>query len=256
MEKQKHVGLLVTCLADMFRPEVAFAAMKLLREAGCKVSVPRTQTCCGQVAHNSGDLQDARTVATGMVRAFAAFDYVVAPSGSCAGMVRHQYPGMFPKGDPLHEAAKTMASKTYELLGFLTDVLGVTSVAAKYPRTVTYHDSCSSRREMDIREQPRTLLGSVQDLALKESSDPEACCGFGGTFCVKYGAISTRMADERLADFDQTGAEVLLGGDLGCLMNLAGRLSREGSSMEVRHIAEVLADMADDLPPIAGAQHG
>ena len=245
MKKEVRVGLLVTCLADLFRPEVAFAALKLLRAAGCTVSVPRSQTCCGQVAGNSGDREGARVVAASVVDAFADYDYLVAPSGSCAGMIRHQYPTLFPKGDPLHEQAVALAAKSYELMGFLTDVLGQTTVTASFPHTVTYHDSCSSRREMGLDEQPRTLLASVDQLQLLENNDRESCCGFGGTFCVKYPAISTRMADERLRSIQETGAEVLVGPDLGCLLHLAGRLSREGSKIQVRHVAEVLANMTE-----------
>lgn len=248
------VGLLVTCLADLFRPEVAFAALKLLRAQGLRVEVPRKQTCCGQVAHNSGDKEGARQVAAQLIPLFERYDYLVAPSGSCSGQIRHQYPVLFPVGDPLHQRAAALAAKTYELTSFLTDVLGVTGVAARFEHRVTYHDSCSSRREMGVDAQPRKLLASVAGLTFNECDDLESCCGFGGTFCVKYPAISTRMADERIRSFEASGAEVVVGGDLGCLLHLAGRMQRLGSKLQVRHVAEVLAEYCDQLPPIAAGE--
>lgn len=250
MTETRSVGLLVTCLVDLFRPEVAFAALSLLRAQGLRVEVPRGQTCCGQVAHNSGDRQGAREVAAKLIPLFEPYDYLVAPSGSCAGQIRHQFPVLFPLGDPLHQRATALAAKSWELLSFLHDVVGMKVSDHTYNRSVTYHDSCSSRREMGVVDQPRALLGQLEGLALRECDDLESCCGFGGTFCVKYPSISTRMADERIRSFEASGAEVLVGGDLGCLLHLAGRLARRDARLEVRHVAELLAGMTDQVPPI------
>jgi L-lactate dehydrogenase complex protein LldE len=249
--RMPRVGLFVTCLVDLFRPTVGFAAIKLMEDAGCTVEVPMAQTCCGQPAYNSGDRADARALAEATIRAFEEFDHVVAPSGSCAGMLSHHYPRLF-VGDPAWEArARAFGAKVHELVSFLTDILGVERVAASHAATVTYHDSCSGLRELGIRAQPRALLRSVEGLELKEMRDPDVCCGFGGTFCVKYPAISNAIVEKKTEDIRSTGAELLLAGDLGCLMNMAGKLRREKSTVEVRHVAEVLAGMTD-TPPIGG----
>ncbi len=253
-QSKPRVALFVTCLVDLYRPNVGFAAIKLLEAAGCVVEVPRTQTCCGQPAFNTGDRTTARDLARAVVDAFFSYDYVVAPSGSCAGMIAHHYPSLF-EDDPQGRArADAVAAKTHELVSFLTDVRGMTQVAAQYDGLVTYHDSCSGLREMGVKAQPRALLGSVEGLALKELENPEVCCGFGGTFCVKYPDISTRMVGDKCADIAATGADTLLAGDMGCLMNMAGRLKREGSPVKVRHVAEVLAGLTRDVPPIGEAE--
>jgi L-lactate dehydrogenase complex protein LldE len=239
------VGLFVTCLVAFFRPAVGFAAVKLLEDAGCKVAVPRAQTCCGQPAYNSGDRADAAAVARTVIEAFSGFDYLVAPSGSCAAMVRHHFPGLFEDDPEMAARARTLAERSYELVSFLVDVLGVEAVDANYAGSVTYHDSCSGLREMGVRDQPRRLLASVRGLSLTELPEAEACCGFGGTFCVKYPDISGRIVGEKTRNVQATGAETLLAGDLGCLLNMAGRLQREGAPITVRHIAEVLAGMTD-----------
>jgi L-lactate dehydrogenase complex protein LldE len=245
-----RVGLFVTCLVDLFRPSVGFAAVKLLEGAGCIVEVPESQTCCGQPAYNSGDRADAKSIARNTIAAFEGFDYVVAPSGSCAGMIRKHYPMLF-EDDPAMEArAKALAARTYELIGFLTDVLRVTAVHASFNGSVTYHDSCSSLREMGTARQPRALLATVEGLTLSEAEGRDVCCGFGGTFSVKYPDISNAMVSAKTAAFESTGAEWVLGGDLGCLMNIAGKLSRQGSPVRVRHVAEVLAGETA-APPIA-----
>jgi len=240
-EARPRVGLFVTCLVDLMRPSVGFAAVKLLRDAGCDVDVPLAQTCCGQPAYNSGDQADAVAIARQTIGAFQGFDYVVAPSGSCAGMLRKHYPGLFPEGSPERAAAAQLAARTWELVSFLTDVRKVKSVEAAFPRTVTYHDSCSGLRELGVKRQPRALLGGVEGVRLVEMRDAEVCCGFGGTFCVKYPNISNDMVEKKVANIAASGAEVLLAGDMGCLMNMAGKLRRRGSPVEVRHIAEVLA---------------
>jgi L-lactate dehydrogenase complex protein LldE len=240
----KRVGLFVTCLVDVIRPSIGFAAVKLLEDAGCTVEVPR-QACCGQPAFNSGDRATARAIAEQVIAAFEPYDYVVVPSGSCGGQMRVHYPELF-HGDPnLEPRAQAFAAKTYELTSFLTDVLGVTTVAARYAGTATYHDSCSGLRELGIRAQPRKLLASVAGLSLAELSDADVCCGFGGTFCVKYPDISNVIVAKKADAVAATGADTLLAGDLGCLMNMAGKLKRAGSRIAVRHVAEVLAGMAD-----------
>jgi len=241
----RTVGLFVTCLVDLFRPAVGFAALKLLQEAGCIVEVPDTQTCCGQPAYNSGDQTDARALARSVVAAFEKYDYVVVPSGSCGGMIKTHYPALL-AGDPqFAERAKTLAAKTFELVSFLADVLGVASVSASHAGSVTYHDSCSGLRELGIREQPRRLLKTVAGLELRELPDADVCCGFGGTFCVKYPDISNAIVGKKTAQIAATGAETLLAGDLGCLLNMAGKLKREGRATKTRHVAEVLAGMTD-----------
>ncbi len=238
------VGLFVTCLVDLFRPNVGFAAVSLLEAAGCEVVVPGAQTCCGQPAYNNGDLENARWLATQVIEAFADVSYVVAPSGSCAGMLKVHYPALFEGGSPLHARACELAGRCHELTGFLHDVFGVRDLAACYPATITYHDSCSSLRECQVRDQPRRLLDRVDGLTLTELRDTERCCGFGGTFCVKFPELSQRMVDDKVTDITATGADVLLAGDMGCLLNIAGRLKRLGRSVRVYHVAEVLAGMA------------
>jgi L-lactate dehydrogenase complex protein LldE len=245
-----RVALFVTCLVDLYRPSVGFAAIRLLEQAGCLVEVPPAQTCCGQPAFNAGDRATARDLARGLIDAFAGYDHVVAPSGSCTGMLAHHLPGLF-DDDPQYRAkAEDLAARTHELVSFLHDVLGLRGVDARFDGTVTYHDSCAGLREMGIKAQPRALLGGVAGLALAEMADPEICCGFGGTFCVKYPDISTRMVTDKCRDIAATGAGTLLAGDMGCLLNMAGRLGREGSPVQVRHVAEVLAGMAHEVAPI------
>ena len=254
LQARPRVALFVTCLVDLHRPTVGFAAIRLLEQAGCQVEVPRAQTCCGQPAYNSGDRTTARDIGRGVLDAFSGYDYVVVPSGSCGGMIKHHLPHLFDDDPNLRAQAEALGGRTYELVGFLTDVMGVESVAASYPGVVTYHDSCSGLREMGLKAQPRALLAGVAGLELREMVEPEVCCGFGGTFCVKYPEISTRMVSEKAKDVAATGADTLLAGDLGCLLNMAGRLSREGSAVQVRHVAEVLAGMTGDVPPIGQAR--
>jgi L-lactate dehydrogenase complex protein LldE len=237
--------LFVTCLVDLFRPSVGFAAVKLLADAGCAVEVPPLQVCCGQPAYNSGDRTTTRAIARQVIEALEGYDAIVVPSGSCGGMLSHHYPSLFDDDATLQARAQALADRTHELTAFLVDVLGVGSVAARYDGTVTYHDSCSGLRELGVKDQPRRLLGSVQGLSLREMKTPEVCCGFGGTFCVKYPEISNAMVGEKSADITATGADTVLAGDLGCLMNMAGKLQREGRAVRVRHVAEVLAGMAD-----------
>ena len=254
-ETPVRVGLFVTCLVDLFRPTVGFAAVKLLEDVGCTVEVPRAQTCCGQPAYNSGDRTDTRAIAAQVIAAFEPYDYVVAPSGSCAGMIRAHYPTLFGDAPALLKRARALAARTYELVSFLTDVRGVSRVAARFDGTITYHDSCSGLRELGVKQQPRRLLATVDGLRLAELPGAEICCGFGGAFCVKYPAISDKIVREKTADIAATGAGTLLAGDLGCLLNMAGKLEREGRPIAVRHVAEVLAGMTDG-PPIGAAKTG
>jgi L-lactate dehydrogenase complex protein LldE len=250
MAEPARVALLVTCLVDLFRPSIGCAAVKLLEEAGCTVEVPRAQTCCGQPAYNSGDKADAKAIARRVITAFAGYDYVVAPSGSCAGMVRVHYPEMFADEPETLAKAAELAARTYELTAFLVDVRGMKTVIAGCKSTATYHDSCSGLRELGVKAQPRQLLASVAGLTLTELPGAEICCGFGGTFGVKYPEISDKMASDKVSDIGATGADCVLAGDLGCLLQIAGKLSRAGSAVEARHVAEVLAGMTEALPAI------
>ena len=249
-----QVALFVTCLVDLMRPRIGFAAIKLLDDAGCQVHVPLQQTCCGQPAYNNGDFHRAQAIARGVIEAFEQFPYVVAPSGSCAGMLRFHYPRLFENDPEWLPRARGLAQRTHELSEFLTDVAGVAEVHSQFGNVVTYHDSCSSLREMGVSAQPRKLLRTVQGLELRELADPEECCGFGGTFCVKYPEISTHMVDRKVHAIEQTGAAAVLAGDLGCLLQIAGRLSRQGSAVRAFHVAEVLAGMGDQ-PAIGEPEH-
>jgi L-lactate dehydrogenase complex protein LldE len=249
--EKPRVALFVTCLVDLFRPAIGFASIKLIEEAGCSVEVPRAQTCCGQPAYNSGDRADTIAIAKNTIKAFEGFDYIVAPSGSCAGMLKKHYPSLF-RGDAKWEArAEAFAAKVFELVSFLTDIRGMQQVNVRQNGSVTYHDSCSGLRELGIASQPRRLLASVEGLKLIEMRDPDVCCGFGGTFCVKYSDISNAIVEKKTEAIEATGAGTLLAGDLGCLMNMAGKLKRAGSAVQVRHVAEVLAGVGD-TPPIGG----
>ena len=250
MNSKPRVGLFVTCLVDLHRPSIGFASINLLEAAGCTVEIPRTQTCCGQPAYNAGDRNTARSLALGIITAFAAFDYIVVPSGSCAGMLAKHMPHLFDEDPNLRAKADAIAAKTYELTSFLVDVMHFTATPPALPQTVTYHDSCAGLRELGVKTQPRALLASVPGLTLNEMSEPEICCGFGGTFCIKYPDISTRMVSDKTADIEATDAAMLLAGDLGCLLNIAGRLSRENSKIEVRHVAEILAGIDAGTPAI------
>jgi L-lactate dehydrogenase complex protein LldE len=248
-----RVGLFVTCLVDLFRPSVGFATVKLLEDAGCIVEVPENQTCCGQPAFNSGDRKDTADIARAVIKTFSPYDYVVAPSGSCAGMIKTHYRELFAAGSADRKAADALADKTYELVSFLVRVMKQEKVEARFDGTVTYHDSCSGLRELGIKSEPRKLLRTVEGLDLVELEDAEVCCGFGGTFCVKYPDISNVMVAKKATKIAATKADLLLAGDLGCLMNMAGKLKREGLALKVRHVAEILAgDTA--TPPIAEAE--
>lgn len=236
-----HVSLFVTCLADLIRPSVAFASIRLLEQAGCEVFVPLQQTCCGQPGYNSGEFEATIPLAQQTIEMFEDADYVVAPSGSCAGMIREHYPKLL-EGQ-WRERAEALAEKTWELTSFLTDVMKLETapaVATELP-PVTYHDSCAGLRELGVREQPRHLLKSLCGVEVTEMQQSDVCCGFGGTFCAKMPEISGKMVDDKLRNASATGAGILTGGDLGCLLNIAGRAQREGIELEVRHVAELLS---------------
>jgi L-lactate dehydrogenase complex protein LldE len=240
-----RVGLFVTCLVDLIRPKIGFASVKLLEDAGCEVEVP-SQTCCGQPAFNSGDRKTTRAMAERMIAAFEKYDYVVAPSGSCAGMIKLHYPEMFAGESEWLRRVDALCARTYELVSFLVDVMKVERIDVIYDGTVTYHDSCSGLRELGIKAQPRKLLNSIPGLNIAEMKDPDVCCGFGGTFCVKYPEVSNAIVEKKAANIAATGALTLLAGDLGCLMNMAGKLSRNGKPVSARHVAELLAGMGNE----------
>jgi L-lactate dehydrogenase complex protein LldE len=236
------VGLFVTCLVDLMRPSIGFSALKLLESAGCEVVVPATQTCCGQPGYNSGDRKAAQALARKVLDEFEACEYVVVPSGSCGGMIRAHYPELLAELPGLKARAEALAAKTYELTDFLQNMVRLDRVPGRFDGTVTYHDSCSGLREMGVKAQPRALLAKVAGLSVKEMQQPEQCCGFGGTFAVKYGDISARIADLKCQDVASTGADALVLGDLGCMLNIEGRLRRRGdTTTRVLHVAEVLA---------------
>jgi L-lactate dehydrogenase complex protein LldE len=242
-----RVGLFVTCLADLMRPSVGLAALRLLEAAGCDVLVPAGQTCCGQPGYNSGDRASGQMLAKQVLRQFEECDYVVVPSGSCSGMIRTHYPELLSEFPELKAAVERLCAKTYELTDFLIRVVRMERVPGRFEGTVTYHDACSGLREMGVKQQPRELLAKVPGLSLREMEQPEQCCGFGGTFAVKYGDISARIADLKCDDVQNSRADALVLGDLGCMLNIEGRLRRRGDKRtRVLHVAEVLAGMTGD----------
>ena len=241
-----RVGLFVTCLVDLMRPRIGFAALELLERAGCDVVVPVAQTCCGQPAYNSGDRRSAQALARKLVAEFEGCDYIVAPSGSCGGMVRTHYADLFAADEAWRNRAQKVAERTYELTDFLVNVMKLTDVPGRYQGTVTYHDSCSGLREMNVKDQPRTLLARMPGVVLKEMSECETCCGFGGTFAVKFGDISTHLAERKCANVASVAPDALVLGDLGCMLNIEGRLRRRGDATRVFHVAEVLAGKTED----------
>lgn len=241
-----RVGLFVTCLIDLVRPRIGFATIKVLENAGCTVVVPASQTCCGQPGYNSGDVKSGRELALKFLNEFEGCDYVVAPSGSCSGMIRTHYPDIFKNEPEQLKRLTALTEKTYELTDFLMNVVKPDTLATRFPGPVTYHDSCAGLRELGIKKQPRALLQRC-GIEIKEMVDAEICCGFGGTFSVKLGDISTRMAENKCVNIQATGADAVVAGDLGCLLNIEGRLRRNGDhKTQVLHVAEVLADMTQD----------
>jgi L-lactate dehydrogenase complex protein LldE len=237
-----RVGFFVTCLVDLMRPSIGFAALQLLEANGAEVVVPPLQTCCGQPAYNSGDRADSIALARKVVAEFEAFDYVVAPSGSCSGMIKMHYPELFADDPAMLARVHALAAKTFELTDFLVNVVMAERLPATFAGRVTYHDSCAGLREMGIKAQPRALLAKVPAVELSEMSECETCCGFGGTFSIKFGEISSRLADNKCQNIVSSGADAVILGDLGCMLNIEGRLRRRGdTTTRVLHIAEVLA---------------
>ena len=234
------VALFATCLVDLMRPSVGFAAARLIEAAGFSVVVPEGQTCCGQPNYNSGDQKNARQMALQTIEVLEPFERVVVPSGSCAGMIKVHYPTLFAESAEDLARAEALAAKTDELTVFLTKA-GATPVATSSTDRITYHDSCAGLRELEIHDQPRALMGQISGLNLVEMEEPNVCCGFGGTFCVKYPDISGRMVENKVADIESSGANIVAMGDVGCLLNIEGRLDREGRSIRALHVAEVLA---------------
>jgi L-lactate dehydrogenase complex protein LldE len=242
-----RVGLFVTCLVDLMRPRIGFAALELLEAAGCDIVVPETQTCCGQPGYNSGDRGSALVLARKVLAEFADCEYVVAPSGSCAGMIRTHYLDVFRDSPGELENVKALCAKSYELADFLVRVMKLERVPAALDACVTYHDACSGLRELGVKAQPRALLSKVKGLSIVEMAQPEQCCGFGGTFAVKFGDISTHIVDRKCADIEATHADAVVLGDVGCMLNIEGRLRRRGDmKTKVLHFAEVLTGRFDE----------
>jgi len=242
-----RVGLFVTCLVDLMRPSVGLSALKLLENAGCEVVVPTTQTCCGQPAYNSGDRRSAQALARKVLREFSDCDCVVVPSGSCGGMIKIHYLELLEESPELRPKLQHLVENVWELSDFLVNVLAVQRVPGQFHGTVTYHDCCSGLRELGVKSQPRELLAKIPGLTLKEMANPEQCCGFGGTFAVKFGDISARITDEKCADIVATGADAVVLADVGCMLSIEGRLRRGGdANTKVLHFAEILAGVTND----------
>jgi L-lactate dehydrogenase complex protein LldE len=236
-----RVGLFVTCLVDLMRPEIGFSVIKLIERAGFEVVVPPAQTCCGQPAYNSGERPLARDLAEKMLREFEQFDYVVVPSGSCGGMIGVHYGDLFGDDPELMGRYARLRPKVFELTDFLVNVAKLEPAPLEFEGPVTYHDSCSGLRELGVKAQPRALLAQA-GVPVTEMKGCEHCCGFGGTFAVKYGNISTAIVDEKCANIRASGAAAVVLGDLGCMLNIEGRLRRTGdTTTRVLHIAQVLA---------------
>ena len=217
--------------------------MQLLEEAGCTVEIPDSQTCCGQPNYNSGDFKNTKKIARQLIELFGNYDYVVMPSGSCAATIKLEYPKLFEDDPDWLKRAQTLADKSYELTQFLSDVLNAELPLRRHQCKATYHDSCSGLRELGIQQQPRHLLKKVANIEINEMPDSDVCCGFGGTFCVKYPEISAKLVDDKVSNIESVNADTLIGGDLGCLLNIQGRLSRLNKDTQVYHVAEILAGM-------------
>ena len=237
-----RVSLFITCIVDQLMPKVGIAMADVLERAGCRVDFPERQTCCGQPAFNSGYVDEARSMALHFLDVFGAADYVVCASGSCTAMVSHHYFELFHKEPARLEETRRLQSKVWEFSRFLTDVLGVEDVGARYEHNVTYHDSCHALRELQIKQGPRKLLSNVRGLTLSEHDAAEECCGFGGTFSVKFPEVSGGMARTKIESIVRTGADTVVSIDSSCLMQLQGAISRAGLPIRTMHLAEVLAE--------------
>lgn len=234
------VSLFVTCLVDQFFPNVGASTVRLLRRFGCTVDFPADQTCCGQPAFNSGYVKAARDAAINHLRAFADSEYIVAPSGSCAGMVHHYYDELFADDPERRSAAAVLTARTYEFSQFMVNVLGMEDVGARFPHRVTYHPGCHGMRLLGATDEPLRLLRSVRGIELLELAKADDCCGFGGTFAVKLPELSGAMAGEKCDHIVESGAEYVVCGDVGCLMNIGGVLKRRGLDIKTIHLAELL----------------
>ena len=237
--RPERVYLFGTCLVDLFFPSAGLSAIRLLEREGLRVIFPQGQTCCGQPAFNSGYQAEAREVARAQIELFSEPHPIVAPSGSCAAMMRRHYPTLF-EGDPFEARARAFAARVYELTQFLDEVLRIRLADRGEKTRVTWHASCHALREMGIAEEPRRLLGQLDNVEIVSLQRETECCGFGGTFSVRQPEISGAMVDDKAADVAATGAPVLLSADGGCLLNIAGRLEARGDRVAARHIAEFL----------------
>ncbi len=244
-----RVGLFVTCLVDLMRPRIGFSALKLLEAAGCEVVVPATQTCCGQPGYNSGDRVGALALAKKVLAEFEACDYVVAPSGSCAGMIRTHYADLARDDPELSRRMALLSAKTYELTDFLVNVATLAGVPGDFEGRITYHDSCAGLRELGVKAQPRALLARMSGVRLTEMPGAEECCGFGGAFSVKFGEISAAIAERKCEGIGAANVDAVVLGDLGCMLNIEGKLRRMGDeTTRVLHVAEVLAGNTGGKP--------
>ena len=246
MNEKKTVTLFIQCLVDGIYPQVGESMVKIFRNLGIELTCPARQTCCGQPAFNSGYRREARVAAKRFIEIFESADTIVCPSGSCVTMVRHHYPELFKDNVSWLQRAGQVAGKTYELTEYLVDVLKVDDIGAHYDGKITYHDSCHLLRSLRIKEQPRRLLDKVSGADLVEMHDSDKCCGFGGSFSVKYADISAAMAEDKVNNIIESGADTVVGCDMGCLMNIQGLLNRRGSDIKVMHIAQILAGAGNE----------
>ncbi len=239
------ISLFIPCYVDQLTPEIGFAVVDVLERLGHEVEVPSGQTCCGQPAMNNGYEDETRTVARHILKVFADSEAVVIPSGSCGATIKHFYPELF-AGRPEEAQAKALAAKTWEFSEFLVDVLKLEDVGARFPHKVTWHDGCHGLRELHIQKQPRSLLAHVQDLELIEMKEAKSCCGFGGTFAIKFPQISTAMTQVKTGSAEETGAEYIVSNDPSCMLQIQGYLEKQGSSLKCLHLAQVLAKTSSD----------
>lgn len=242
-----RVQIFIPCFVDQMYPQSAFNMVKVLEKACCDVQYNTNQTCCGQPAFNAGFIDAAKDVASKFLKDFQGTDYIVAPSASCTGFVRNYYPKLF-ENSSQHNQVKEVGKRMYEFTEFLTDVLKITNYGAELKGKATYHDSCAALRECKIKEGPRELLKNVKGLELVEMDDNETCCGFGGTFAVKFGAISAAMADQKINHALATGAEYIISSDLSCLLHLESYIKGKGLNLKTMHIADVLASGWELIP--------
>ncbi len=246
MSETKTVTLFIQCLVDGIYPEVGEAMVKIFRNLGFDLACPTQQTCCGQPAFNAGYRREARVAAKRFIEIFETADTIICPSGSCVTMVRHHSPELFKDDVSWLQRAGQVADKTYELTQYLVDVLEVDDLGARYDGKITYHDSCHLLRNLRVKDQPRRLLRNVSGADFVEMYDSDKCCGFGGSFSVKYADISAAMVEDKVNNIIDSGADTVVGCDMGCLMNIQGMLSRKGSDIKVMHVAQILAGGVND----------